>query len=297
MKRHIDIIFVLLLFLFVSCKKQPEGVLSENRMVDLLVDVHKSEAVMALNYNKFSNDEKKRAVREAVFMRHNTTQAEFDSSLVWYGNHIDKYMGVYDRVIERLNKENEEVKLLIAQDNSQILTRQGDTVDIWKQERDYIFDARKGENLLTFDITTDENFARNDRFLLNIHTINPPANGDKAHVYLAIRHNKQNIHYNYATIENSGWTTLKIQSDSVTDLSVIYGYILLPQRYDRHVMYVDSIELIRIHEKKGMPVFPYRIMETNPDRMPKKADKENKPTSARPQIIKKEVNLKPQNKK
>ena len=129
-----SILFVALLSL-VSCKQQDEGILNKREMTDLLVDIHKSEAVIALNYSKFPNDSAKSVIREAVFNRHKITQAQFDSSLVWYGNHIEEYMEIYDKVIERLNQENEEIKALIAQDNAQILTRAGDTVDIWKRER------------------------------------------------------------------------------------------------------------------------------------------------------------------
>lgn len=270
MKRTIAITLAALLLLLGSCNDRAEGVLSEKQMVDLLIDIHKSEAVMALNYNRYPNDKSRQGVREAVYMRHNTTQAQFDTSLVWYGNHIDDYMKIYEQVIERLNTENEQIKALIAEDNSQILTAPGDTVDIWKQGRIHTFNAAKSENLLTFDITSDENFSPNDRFTLDIHVINAPRNGAKPQIYLAVRHNMQNIHYNHAEIRNDGWTTLKIQSDSATRMENIYGYMLLPRRPDNHVMYIDSIRLLRIHEKPGMPRYPYNIIETLPARITKR---------------------------
>ena len=187
-----SILFVALLSL-VSCKQQDEGILNKREMTDLLVDIHKSEAVIALNYSKFPNDSAKSVIREAVFNRHKITQAQFDSSLVWYGNHIEEYMEIYDKVIERLNQENEEIKALIAQDNAQILTRAGDTVDIWKRERAHVFDSGKRENIFAFDITADENFFRNDRFILKIHVVNVPKDNVKPITYLAARHDEQNI--------------------------------------------------------------------------------------------------------
>lgn len=271
-----SILFVALLSL-VSCKQQDEGILNKGEMTDLLVDIHKSEAVIALNYSKFPNDSAKSVIREAVFNRHKITQAQFDSSLVWYGNHIEEYMEIYDKVIERLNQENEEIKALIAQDNAQILTRAGDTVDIWKRERAHVFDSGKRENIFAFDITADENFFRNDRFILKIHVVNVPKDNVKPITYLAARHDEQNINYNWGKIEKEGWNELRVQCDSSIRMNTVYGYIAMPERADGHVMYMDSIILLRIHEKPGMENFPYHVMETLPNRIVKRPGVETAP--------------------
>lgn len=109
MKRIITI-SLLLIALLSACSKQPDYVLSDKAMEELLIDIHKTEAVISLNPTKYPSLDKKRALREAVYMRHNTTKAEFDSSMVWYGQHLDTYMDIYERVINRLEAENEEVK-------------------------------------------------------------------------------------------------------------------------------------------------------------------------------------------
>lgn len=274
--KRIAIVFILLIAILSACQRRPDYVLSEKAMEELLIDVHKTEAVISLNPNKYPSDDKKRTMREAVYMRHNTSQAQFDSSLVWYGNHLQQYMDIYERVIKRLESENEMIKELIAKDNTQTLTRAGDTIDIWKQEKYHIFSADKGSNIMAFSITTDENFKRNDHFLLQFFVRNMPKTGNRAQIYLAIRHNEQTIHYNYANIEREGWNILKIQSDSANNLSEIYGYIAMPPRNDRHIMYIDSISLMRLHDKPGMPRKEYKVMVTNPDVSKKKAESRQK---------------------
>ena len=97
---------------------------------------------------------------------------------------------IADRVIEKLKKEDAELKELIAQENAQILTLAGDTVDIWKQQRWHVFDANKGENILSFTIDTDENFKERDHFTLRFHTINTPSINNDAVAHIAIRHKK-----------------------------------------------------------------------------------------------------------
>lgn len=273
--KHSFAIFILLLALLTACQQRPKYVLSDKAMENLLIDIHKTEAVMSLNQSKYRSSESKRTLRQAVYLRHNTTQAEFDSSLVWYGEHLDVYMDIYERVIARLEVENEMIKELIAQDNSQTLTRAGDTVDIWKQEKYHIFSTDKGSNVMAFNITNDENFKRNDHFLLQFFVRNLPPTSNSVQAYFAIRHNNQIVHYTYADIERNGWNILKIQSDSNTNLNEIYGYIAMPPRHDRHIMYVDSISLMRIHDKPGMPRKEYNVIDANPDTSKKKGtDKE-----------------------
>lgn len=284
MSRRISCILASAALLLVSCSKGNEGILDKEQMTALLVDVHKTEAVIALNYSKYPNDSAKSIVREAVFERHKTSKAQFDSSLVWYGNHIEEYMEIYDQVIDRLNRENEEVKELIAKDNSQILTRPGDSVDIWKQERTHIFNPAQRANVLAFDITADENFKAGDRFILKIHTINAPAEGAKPRTYLAARHDKQNVHYTYGEIEHDGWTTLKIQCDTASRLNSVYGSIVMPDRPDCHIMYMDSIILLRLHDKAGMEKIEYKVIDAMPNRtaspQPKKTQRNAKEKKA-----------------
>jgi hypothetical protein len=109
----------------------------------------------------------------------------------------------------------------------------------------------KGENILSFTIDTDENFKERDHFTLRFHTINTPSINNDAVAHIAIRHKKHLIHYNYSNVKE-GWNTIKVQTDSIQDLSAVYGYVAMPPRYDKHIMYIDSIELIRIHHTPDM---------------------------------------------
>ena len=261
--------------LLASCQSQPDYVIDKDRMVDLLIDIHKTEAVINLNYTSFPTDEKKRALREAVYMRHNINEAEFDTSLVWYGKHLDVYMEVYDEVIKRLKAEDAEIKALIAEENVQVLTLAGDTVDIWKQDRSYVFNPNKGENIWAFSIDHDENFKRCDHFILRFHTINIHTTGMPATAHLAVRHNNQLIHYT-TTVVNEGWNSIKIQSDSIQTLSKVYGYIAMPPRKDAHIMYINDIELTRIHNTASMPNEEFRAITIENKRTEDKVKKAEK---------------------
>ena len=294
-------ILLSILILLVSCQSQPKHIIQKDDMLELLIDIHKTEAVITLNHHQYPGDEKKRALREAVYMRHNTNKEQFDSSMVWYGNHLDVYIDIYDQVIARLNEENDELKDLIKQEEMQVLTQEGDTVDIWQKDRKYIFDSHKGNNVLSFTINNDENFKRNDRFSLRFHVVNMPTTGEDIKAYIAIRHNDLNVNYNYTNVQRSGWTVLNVQSDSVANLSEIYGYITMPPRNDGYIMYVDSIQLIRMHEKVGMSDYEYKVMNYSPSRKEndtkKESTKEKKKSDKKKQAPQKPIRNKSEKKK
>lgn len=108
MKNPIWIIW-LVLCLSACGSRTPDYVISEKDMEDLLVDIHKSEAVIESNYNIYNNNADKKKIREAVFLRHGVTREQFDTTLVWYGHHIETYMKIYDRVVERLKADRKSV--------------------------------------------------------------------------------------------------------------------------------------------------------------------------------------------
>lgn len=276
MKRALFVILSILIM--ASCHRHPDYVIGEKEMEDLLVDIHKAEAVIESNYNIYNNNATKKKLREAVFLRHGVTQEQFDTTLVWYGHHIDKYMEIYDRVAERLRAENEEAKKLLAEENSQTMTQPGDSVDVWKQKRFHLFDSRLPSNLLTFDIATDENFRIRDYFELRFKVLMLPELNVKPQVYMAVRHANNDLAYNWVDVEKEGWCTLSVQADSAKSISRVFGYIVLPMQLVPGKMYVDSLSLIRRHYNDRIPAV---------DNQKTFSDRPLSPSERKPRLLKK----------
>lgn len=276
MKRALFVILSILIM--ASCHRHPDYVIGEKEMEDLLVDIHKAEAVIESNYNIYNNNATKKKLREAVFLRHGVTQEQFDTTLVWYGHHIDKYMEIYDRVAERLRAENEEAKKLLAEENSQTMTQPGDSVDVWKQKRFHLFDSRLPSNLLTFDIATDENFRIRDYFELRFKVLMLPELNVKPQVYMAVRHVNNDLAYNWVDVEKEGWCTLSVQADSAKSISRVFGYIVLPMQLVPGKMYVDSLSLIRRHYNDRIPAV---------DNQKTFSDRPLSPSERKPRLLKK----------
>jgi hypothetical protein len=95
------------LTLLMACSHRPDKVLPEGKMADVLADMLLEEAYVSRPYVVMVSDSSKKAIRQTVFKQHNITQEEFDSTLNWYGHHLDKYAVLYDKVGKRILKKQE----------------------------------------------------------------------------------------------------------------------------------------------------------------------------------------------
>lgn len=98
-----------------SCR--PKGILHSWEMRSLLVDLHKTDALLqvrgVLNYN---NQEERKLYYAQVLERHGVTQAEFDSSLVWYTAHPALFDKIYPKVLKDLQAEEDAFVALHAEE-------------------------------------------------------------------------------------------------------------------------------------------------------------------------------------
>ena len=96
-------VVLLLGALLAGCSKVPDGILSEKKMQAVQTDMQLAEAMISLDNKGFPDNAHKEALYQSIFRKYKITQAEYDSSLVWYGRNLDIYMKVYDRVLADLN--------------------------------------------------------------------------------------------------------------------------------------------------------------------------------------------------
>ena len=87
----------------VACR--PKGILHSWEMRDVIVDLHKTDALMQVTGISSNNKEVRSIYYAQVLQEHGITQAEFDSSLVWYTAHPQLFDKIYPRVLAQLDKE------------------------------------------------------------------------------------------------------------------------------------------------------------------------------------------------
>ena len=94
------------LFLILSgCR--PRGVLHSWKMREVLVDLHKTDALLQLSGLQYGHDEAANIYYAMTLERHDVTQAQFDSSLVWYTAHPQLFDKIYPKVLKDLQQERE----------------------------------------------------------------------------------------------------------------------------------------------------------------------------------------------
>ena len=76
-------------------------------MTNLLVELHTLDGVFATYEFQHLNTDERNRFYEAVLERHNTNQAQLDSSLVWYSRDPKRFEKIYVRVMNQLENQLE----------------------------------------------------------------------------------------------------------------------------------------------------------------------------------------------
>ena len=95
-----------------SCR--PRGVLSSRQMRRVMIDLHKTDALLQICGLQTGHDSIEDAAYASVLERHGISQAEFDSSLVWYTNHPQLFDKIYPKVMATLEEESQAFSLAHA---------------------------------------------------------------------------------------------------------------------------------------------------------------------------------------
>ena len=99
------LVVVCVLLAIVGCR--PRGVLSNREMREVLYDLHRADgAIQVAGYN-YSHDQEVAGYYKDVLDKHGITQAEFDSSLVWFTDNPQIFNKIYPKVITRLEADLE----------------------------------------------------------------------------------------------------------------------------------------------------------------------------------------------
>lgn len=99
---------LLMVILMAGCR--PKGVLSSRQMRNVLYDLHRTEAILQYAGYNYGHNEAVSKYYYEVLERHGVTQAQFDSSLVWYTDHPELFNKLYPKVIARFDEEIEAQK-------------------------------------------------------------------------------------------------------------------------------------------------------------------------------------------
>lgn len=225
----------------VGCDKRPDMVLSERAMTALLVDIHRSEAYLTAGSAVFASDSVKKILRQSVLVKHGVTQAEFDSSLNWYGRNIDEYVKLYANVEKQLDK-----KLKSAYKRAELAGEISsndldDSQNLWHGTPIYRISKNEDIHLMSFQLQPkEENIVSGDRFNWQFRKANDRT---EVSMYMAVDYEDGTTSYiTRSFAQNTPNCKMSLQTDSTLDIKRIYGYArFYPDKNE--VIFIDSIRI------------------------------------------------------
>lgn len=255
MKRSIPtIIFVAMMA--TACKPTvPSQYLQPDEMEDVLYDYHISQA-MTKSEGSAQGDYDRTKLFYAVLEKYNITEAVFDSSLVYYYSHVDRFKPIYSRVSERIANEGKKLGAAVGDINrySQY-SENGDTANIWRGEAAFMLLPRPTKNRFDFVIKADSTFMVGDSFMFQFYSEHIWQSGNKdAVVCIRTVYEGDSVIQSTAHFSSSGISQIRIPANNTLNIKELKGFIYLadndPSTDVRKLMFVSQIQLIRFHNKE-----------------------------------------------
>ena len=260
----------LLICLLASCKpSKPSGVLSESRMVGILVDYHLAQGMVEGVDNEV---EKRYTYIQAVFRKHRISEQDFDKSMVYYCEHAEDLSRIYIQV----NKRIEASAAMMGMDTKAQLkyhemSNEGDTANIWNRRKFALLKPNYVENIYSFALDADSSFYKGDSFMWTFTPEYVMQNGRKeAYVQLIICYENDSVASNTQMVSPNQELTIKVSPSRKQDslrIKSVQGHVYLPIKMEgesafRMLMLTD-IALIRYHKQGAKPSEPLPVEPTD----------------------------------
>lgn len=260
--RRLPILIVLAFALLTGCKpKMPSEVIKPSKMEKILYDYH---LYQSMAQHTGTSDEQ--AFNQSLYLaevldKHGVTQAEFDSSLVYYYRHAEYFSAIYKRVAERLSSEAEEYGATMGGNANQYaqLKAQGDTADIWNGSREYLLLPYTPYNRIDFVVKPDTSFYAGDSFLLLLNTNFLWQSGTKdVTVFMAAKLASDSVVSQHLRLMSSGQSQLRLSLPPDATIKELRGFVYLrntePTSTTTRLLFLRDLQLVRFHRPKEVEV-------------------------------------------
>ena len=125
---------LLALLLAMSCKPRvPREYISPGEMENILYDYHLADAVYSTREN-YIDTLGMHVYKAAILKKYGRTEAEFDSSMVYYMRHSDRLQDIYERLSKRLSDNAVAHGTPEGSVARTTFTANGDTANVWNGE-------------------------------------------------------------------------------------------------------------------------------------------------------------------
>ena len=228
-----------------SCSRVPKNILSEKKLRGVLYDMLIAEAIVETQNASYRTGDDRQAVFDAVFAKHRITQAEYDSTLIWYGKNMDLYMAVYRLVLKDVNASIAALGDIKPHPLSGDVSAK-DSIDIWIYRRTQLFKPERVFNTLLFDIAPQMPYSSGSSFVFSLSVWGiPPDLKHKPKIHVSAVHADTIITVN-KEIAADGFYEAILRTVATKQVSRVYGYILINGAdASYHRIYLSDIRLMK----------------------------------------------------
>lgn len=247
--------------LMVSCGKQiPKDIIQPTEMENLLYDYH---LAISLGYDIPNMDNvDKEGMKKYALEKHHITQAEFDSSMVWYTRHANFLYDIYTNLEKRFLMAENRMKTQINKRSGQIeISLSGDTVDVWSDRDLYWLTTSSLTNKVTFNLKADTTFRPTDALCLeaNFTFLGPdsiPASKAVVGLNLEFDDNKTTQSL-VKTVTTSGPQKFYLKANAEAAFERVTGFIYCSSTDSLSGdILINGIKLMRYHDKGNGGIVP-----------------------------------------
>lgn len=276
----VRIVPLLLLFALVfSCKPQvPDEYIQPDEFEDILYDFHLADGMANGNGDRADVSYDVTLYRQAVLHKYGITQAEFDSSLVYYMRHADRLHKIYENLSQRFE---DEAMALGASAND--IRRYGDmasardTSNLWRGVTAAMLMPCAPYNVMTFEITADSTYHPGDRIIFSFNSDFVYKGGVKdGMALLAVQFKNDSVASNTVRVAASSNYSVTVSDIHRKGIKAIRGFIYLGEgRRPRdteednslRLMFIDNIRMVRMRNaaEASQPAAPGRSMTVRHD--------------------------------
>lgn len=251
---HLYLILFLtgLIFLITSCKPGiPSDILTPEELEEVLYDYHLAQGLAESSSDSVSY--RRYVYVQEVFRKHGITEAEFDSTMVWYSAHANYLNDIYKNLSLRYETE---LKAMGAtegvSDNLNNLSAVGDTANIWTEQSFIVMQPNWLDGKFKFVIEADSNIHRGDAFLwrYNARLVGDRNTGNEAYAALYIHFDNDSVAAVTRRIYNKSRMELRIETDTMLTVRSISGFIYYKRKENNdkfELMMLDDMMLVRFH--------------------------------------------------
>lgn len=220
--------FLFLVSLLVACGGRPKGVVSEKKMVDLLVDMELTEAYMNTQ-GSVSNEERIEMGRR-VMEAHGVSEEEVDTTLAWYGRNMDDYSKLFDKVDAEINRKKAkytEVEGLKKQEAD----------NLWPYSQHLVISPLSGQQSFVFSLS-DIDVKNGSKFTFSFYLPNPVSLKGILGVEYSDGYGESSV----SNLSSRKKIEMTLQSDTAKKIERLYGILELKE-LTKNPIYLDSLEL------------------------------------------------------